>query len=104
MTKRARNGAGTVERRGATWWVQVSMPPGHTPRRPRVPIPGSETMTEAQARRAGAKLAVDARNGKLVFEPKARGVTVAADAMTVRQLGEAWTSGALFEKYGKVNG
>jgi integrase len=106
MSKRARNHAGTVERRGALWWVQVSMPAGHAPRRPRVPIHESEKMTEAQARKAGAKLARDARDGKLVLEPKAQargGVAVNTNTMTVRQLGEAWTSGELYKKHGPVN-
>jgi hypothetical protein len=69
MSKKARNGAGTVERRGALWWIQVSMPPGHIPRRPRLPILESEGMTESQAKRAGAKLAADVRAGKIVFDP-----------------------------------
>lgn len=105
MSKKARNGSGTVERRGLLYWVQVSMPPGHTPRRPRIPIHGSESMTEAQAKRAGAKLAQDARDGKLVVESLTRGGLPSPVAtMTVRELGEAWTSGKLLKTHGAVNG
>src|SRR5580658_4209797 len=108
MSEKARNGAGTVERRGALWWVQVSMPkaPGERrARRPRVPIPDSEKMTELQAQREGAKLAWQVRTGKLVFDPKPRrGAIPALTALTtVRELGKSWTSGEMFTKYGSVN-
>src|ERR1700690_1878020 len=56
---KARNGAGTVERRGALWWVQCSLPKAaveRKARRKRVPIADSEKMTELQAKRAGARL------------------------------------------------
>ncbi len=62
-------------------------------------------MTEAQARRAGAKLAADFRNGKIVFGDRPRrGVPLSPSVvMTVRQLAEAWTSGKLLEQHGAVN-
>ncbi len=51
MAKKAANGGGSVERRGAVWWVRVSLPraPGAKLRRRRVPIAGSESMTRAVA-------------------------------------------------------
>jgi integrase len=122
--KRARrksaNGAGSVERRGALWWLQVLRPlePGETNRRRgRIPIEGSEKMTEAQARRAAVKLAADFRNGKIVFGVSrgAKPVPVgpAGDWRTVRQLGEAWTgtpdkrgrvtTTPMLERFGRVN-
>lgn len=107
--KKASNGAGTVERRGDLWWVQVSLPkqPGEPrARRPRVPIAGSEKMTEAQAKRAGARTAADVRSHKIVFDPKPRKGALPSPAavMTVRQVGEAWTSGELYKQYGAVDG
>jgi hypothetical protein len=79
-TKKARNGAGTVERRGALWWVRVSfpLPPGvklargKRPPSKRVPIADSEKMPEPQAKRAGAKVAADVRAGRIVFKEKPR--------------------------------
>jgi integrase len=62
-------------------------------------------MTEAQAIRAGVKTSADVRAGKIVFDTKPRkGVTPTTTALTtVRQPGEAWTDGKLFEKHGAVN-
>jgi hypothetical protein len=96
MSKKARNGAGSIERRGPLWWVQCSLPkaPGETKaRRKRVPIPDSEKMTEGQAKRAGAKIAADVRAGKILFDDK-RGPSPApvgpcADWHSVRLLGAA---------------
>jgi hypothetical protein len=105
--KRAKNGAGTLERRGSIWWLKVLRPlaPGETERRRgRIPIEGSEAMTEAQARRAAAKLAEDFRAGKILFDGRHRGAASAPAAVTtVRELGEAWTSGKLYEQFGAVN-
>lgn len=100
----ASNGAGTLERRGALWWLQILRPlePGKTKRRRgRIPIEGSEKMTEAQARRASVAIARDFRAGKIVFGDKPRKGALPSPVMTV--LGEAWTSGALYEKHGGVN-
>jgi hypothetical protein len=100
--KKAVNGAGTGERRGALYWVRCLTPTGQ---RRRVPIPDSEKMTEAQARRAGAKLAADVRAGKVVFDatPHRGSLPSLTAIMTVRQLGEAWTSGKLCEQYPGLN-
>jgi integrase len=117
-TKKAKNGAGSVERRGGVWWVQVSLPkaPGERKaRRKRLLIPGSERMTESQACREGARMARDVRACKIVFDRGPRTVVAgpAGDWRTVRQLGEAWTgsaqkgekttSPAMLERFGKVN-
>ncbi len=110
MSKRkAANGAGTVERRGLVYWVQCSLPraPGETKaKRKRLPVPGSETMTEAQAKREGTKIARDVRAGKIVFDakPGKRGAVPITAVMTVRQVGESWTSGQLYAKHGAVDG
>jgi hypothetical protein len=100
--KKARNGSGTVERRGALWWARISAT--GKPRK-RLPMPGSETWTRAQARRQAAKDAADYAAGRIVFDetPRTKGPIVAGSAMTVRQLGEAWTSGELTKTYGNVN-
>jgi integrase len=108
MKKKSPNGAGTVERRSGLWWLQVLRPleQGETKRRRgRMAIEGSEKMTETQARRAAVKLAADFRAGKIVFEARSRPANVpsVAAVMTVRQLGEAWTSGKLLEQHGAVN-
>jgi hypothetical protein len=36
-SKKARNGAGAVERHGLLWWVRVSMPKAPGERKPAVP-------------------------------------------------------------------
>jgi hypothetical protein len=117
--KKAANGAGTLERRGALWYVQVLRPlvSGEKKRRrARLPIKDSEAMSEAQARRASKKTLADWRTGKLVFAatqgpPPALGP--AGDWRTVRQLGDAWTGKAdrhgrvastpMLDRFGKVN-
>ncbi len=110
--KKAPNGAGTLERRtGNVAWIQVSLPraTGEKLRRKRVPIERSEKMTDAQARREGAKIARDVRDGKIVFDDVPRSTANAtvvgpgADWSTVRKLGEAWTSGEMFKRFGRVN-
>jgi integrase len=98
--KKAQNGAGTVERRGALWWVRVSAP--GMPRK-RIPIADSEKMTELQAKRAGARIAADVRAKRIVFDEKPRKGALPSPVMTVRQLGEAWTSGELLKMHGAVN-
>jgi hypothetical protein len=98
--KKAQNGAGSVERRGATWWVRVSAP--GMPRK-RVPIAESEKMTELRARKAGARLAADVRAARIVFDEKPRKGALPSPVTTVRQLGEAWTSGELLRTHGAVN-
>jgi integrase len=107
MSTKAKNGSGSLERRGANWWVMVSLPrqPGEKLHRKRIPIADSEKMTEAQARKAGAKLAADIRSGRIVFDaaPRRGALPSPAAIMTVSQLGEAWTSGSMFERYGSVN-
>jgi integrase len=107
MPKKAKNGEGTISWRKGIAWVQVSMPraPGEKAKRPRIPIAGSDKMTPAQLRREARKLAADVRAGRIVFDPKPRKGAVPSPAVvtTVRQLGEQWTSGELFKRYGKVN-
>jgi len=45
--------------------------------------------------------------GRIVFDEKPRGKLAAAlvpvGALTVRQLGEQWTNGALYDRFGPVN-
>ncbi len=103
--KKAANGRGSVERRGTTlWWARITAP--GKPRK-RLPVAGSEAWSKAQAKREAAKLAGDYAAGRIVFDEtprtKARPVTAGA-AMTVRQVGEAWTSGKLYETFGAVDG
>lgn len=103
---KAANGAGAVERRGNRWWARISLPDG---RRKRVPLPNSEKMSEAMAREKAAFYGEQVRLGKIVFDatPRRRkGAAVpspTAPALTVRQLGTAWTSGELLKRFGGVN-
>jgi len=65
-------------------------------------------MSEAMAREKAAFYAEQARLGNLVFDPspgQAPNVLAPAPtaALTVRQLGDQWTNGALFERFGPVN-
>jgi integrase len=106
--KKAANGSGSFERRaGGLCWQQCSLPrgPGEKLRRKRVPIPGSETMTDAVARREGVKLARAVRDGKIIFDATTRTKSppIVAGA-TVREIGTAWTSGQLYKTYGAVDG
>jgi hypothetical protein len=116
--KKAANGSGSFERRaGNVAWVMACLPrkPGEKLRRKRVAIPGSELMTDAQARREGAKIAKDVRDGTIVFDDADRATAVptstptgpAADWSTVRKLGAAWTAGenegGMFKRFGRVN-
>jgi integrase len=101
---KARNGSGSVERRGALWWARITAT--GRPRK-RLPMAGSETWPRAQAKREAAKLAADYATGKIVFDetPRSKARPLAAGAaMTVRQVGEAWTNGKLYETYGAVDG
>jgi integrase len=99
---KAVNGNGTVERRGKEWWARISLPDG---RRKRMPIPNSEKMSEAMAREKAAVYSEQARTGKLIFDDRPRrGAAVATGpGTTVRQVGEGWTNGSLFERFGPVN-
>jgi integrase len=106
--KKASNGDGAFERRtGNVAWVRVSMPclPGEKAERKRVPIDGSENMTDAQAKKAAVRTAAHVRAGRIVYDGKPRaGVSIAPTSLlTVRQLGVQWTSGELFKTYGRVN-
>ncbi len=68
---------------------------------------GSETWTRTQAKREAGKLAADYAAGRIVFDETPRTKAqplVAGSSMTVRQVGEAWTSGKLYEQYGAVDG
>lgn len=103
-TKKAANGAGSVNRRGALWWARISAP--NKPRK-RLPMAGSEKWTRAEAKREARKLSADYAAGRIVFDhtPRKRAKPLVAGAsMTVRQVGEAWTSGKLYEQYGAVDG
>jgi integrase len=102
MTKKAANGTGSVERRGAIWWARLSAP--NKPRE-RLPMAGSEKWTRTQAKREAAKHAADYAAGRIVFDKKSRkGATPSPAAITtVRQLGDQWTSGELVKTYGNVN-
>jgi integrase len=67
---------------------------------------GSETWTRTQAKREAAKFSADYAADRLVFDETPRSkakALVAGAAMTVRKLGEAWTSGELTKTYGNVN-
>jgi len=101
-SKNARNGSGSVERRGALWWARITAP--NKPRE-RLPMAGSETWTRGQAKREAAKLAASYAAGRIVFDKKARkgAARTPMGALTVRPLGDKWTSGELVETYGNVN-
>src|ERR1019366_24628 len=103
-SKKAANGTGSVERRGPLWWARVSAT--GKPRK-RMPMAGSEAWTRAEARREARKLSADYEAGKIVFDETPRSKAkplVAGSSMTVRQVGEAWTSGKLYEQFGAVDG
>src|ERR1035441_8039049 len=102
--KKAANGAGPVERRRTLGWARGTAK--GKPRK-RVPIAGSEAWTEAQARKEGRRLSADYAAGRIVFDetPRTRKAPiVTGSAMTVRQAGEAWTSGKLYKDFGAVDG
>jgi hypothetical protein len=82
----------------------ISLPDG---RRKRVPIKNSETMSEAMAREKAAWLSGEAKAGRLVFDVAPRANAQKADptspGLTVKQLGESWTSGELVKRFAGIN-
>jgi integrase len=103
MTKKAANGSGSVERRGTLWWARVTAT--GKPRR-RLPMAGSEAWPRSQAKREAKKLAADYAAGRIVFDdaPRASKPIATGSSMTVRQVGDAWTSGKLYKDFGAVYG
>ena len=102
--KKAANGAGSVERRGLLWWARLTA--AGKPRK-RLPIPGSEAWAKGRAKQEARKLSRDYADGKIVFDdtPRTRKAPITTgSAMTVRQVGEAWTSGQLYKDFGAVDG
>src|SRR5260370_19760672 len=109
MSKRkAANGDGSIEWRKGIAWVRIALPRarGELLQRKRLPIVGTDRMTEGQVRRAAVKLAADVRAGRVIIDAKPRSSGAAPSVspiLTVRQLGEKWTSGELVTTYGNVN-
>jgi integrase len=105
--KKAANGNGSIEWRKGIAWVRIALPraPGDPLRRKRLPIVGSDKMTDGQGRKAAVKLAADVRAGRVIIDEKARAGALPSTSavLTVRQLGEKWTSGELVKTYGNVN-
>jgi integrase len=104
--KKAANSSGSIEWRKGIAWVRIALPraPGEQLQRKRLPVVGSDKMTEGQARKAAVKLAADVRAGRVIIDEKPRADSLPSSAaLTVRQLASRWTSGALFETYGPVN-
>jgi integrase len=102
-SKKAKNGTGTIAPRrlpdGAfAWWARITLPDG---RRPRIPL---KKMSEAMAKEKAAYYSEQAKLGILVFDVEpARASAPGGAITTVREFGEAWTSGGLLKTYGKVN-
>src|SRR5258708_10449967 len=109
MSKRkAANGDGSIEWRKGIAWVRIALPraPGEPLQRKRLPIVASDKMSEGQVRKAAVKLAADVRAGRVIIDAKPRSGGAApsvSPVLTVRQLGEKWTSGELVTTYGNVN-
>ncbi len=105
--KKARNGEGSIDWVKGIAIVRIAMPrePGAKLRRARLPVVGSDKMTPSQVRKEAAKLAADVRAGRIVIDAKPRrgAAPSVTTIMTVRQLGEKWTSGEMVETYGNVN-
>jgi len=98
------DGAGTLELRGGHWWVRISLPDGTRPRRR---LCGAEckchTMTEARRLETAAAIAEKER-ARVAGELAAQRKADAEARLTVRQFGERWTSGKLYETHGEVRG
>lgn len=97
--ERRRTKAGAIR-----WYVRLRMPDGSRPR-----FPLGENMTEARARSKADAVAERVREKGLQPPPARRGRPVEGAAPagrgdTVRELGEAWTSGDLLRRFGPVNG
>jgi integrase len=96
---KAEAGKGTLEKRGTRWYGRITQEDGSRPR-----IPLGKDMSEARAREVLAAYVERIQREALVLPKK---VSVPADPeaiITVRQLGEAWTSGEMLKKYGQLNG
>lgn len=96
---KAESGKGTLEKRGKRWYGRITQEDGSRPR-----IPLGKDMSEARAREVLAAYVERIQREALVL-PKKVSFPVDPEAIvTVRQLGEAWTSGDMLREYGQLNG
>ena len=103
------NGEGTVEQRGRRWYGRVTHPVDGT--RPWIPLGDGMTRQRAleklnafveRGRQTGMLAAMIDR---ILERPGTkRGRQRKAVGKTVKSLGEAWTTGELFEQHGAVHG
>lgn len=110
MAKAKRNGhreygTGTLEWRSDHWWVRVSLPDGTRPRYRLCEGRTCACATMSEERRREAAAAVAERERESVRREVAEQQQADAEArLTVRQFGERWTSGKLYETHGEVRG
>ncbi|MBI5536865.1 MAG: tyrosine-type recombinase/integrase [Deltaproteobacteria bacterium] len=92
--------AGYVEHRDGKAYLRVR----HEGQRPRIFL--GANLTEAALARKRAETLGKLRRGELVFDAKGDLVdrSLGGSLSRVRDLATAWTSGALLERFGKVNG
>lgn len=99
-----KKGTGTPEWRNGHWWVRVSLPDGTRPRY-RLCLETCTCSAMSEAMRLDRCEAVSQRARSDVAAQMAAVEKAERERrLTVQQFGEQWTSGALFETYGDVNG
>ena len=102
-SKLAPRGAGTVVRRGKHLFARVSLPDGTRPDyRLCTDVCHCNEMTPARAKATAAHIA-ERERARVAQQMAAQSRRAAGQRLTVKEFGEQWTSGELYERYGEVN-
>jgi integrase len=102
-TIRRAKGTGTAEWRNGHLWVRVSLPDGTRPRyRLCLEVCTCETMSEAMQEER-CKAISERKREEVKGELAAQAKAMREKRLTVKQFGEQWTTGQLYESHGDVN-
>jgi integrase len=101
MAEKRTDKTGTLERRAdGTWTLRLRLPSGQ---RPRIVLPGGK-MTPARARETADALLEQVPPAEIAARFAAGPGAAAPAPFTVKDLGDAWTSGKLLREHGRVYG
>lgn len=102
-SKLAPYGSGTVVRRGKHLYARISLPDGTRPDyRLCKDVCRCNEMTEARAKVTAAHIA-ERERARVTQEMAIQSRREAGQRLTVKEFGEQWTSGELYERHGEVN-
>jgi integrase len=97
-------GTGTPEWRSGHWWARVSLPDGTRPRY-RLCLETCDCKGMSEARRLDRCRALSERKrGEVSSQMSEEAQARRERRLTVKQFGESWTTGTLYERHGDVNG